>query len=175
MIIKKKQFLFPSTHFAQKFNISSDFLSSSLALVEHDREVFTSLVRNDRSESIVYAAVFASRATHTWIEEGAADHVPLSPRRGSVTIREFAMRRRRCTPSFLHRCICYWICLKLFEFDQRMCLKSCTIFERRWREEERGWRGVFSSSIVGSNLLKKIFVFVRNFSMQDRLLKIVCY
>lgn len=86
MIIKKKQFLFPSTHFAQKFNISSDFLSSSLALVEHDREVFTSLVRNDRSESIVYAAVFASRATHTWIEEGAADHVPLSPRRGSVTI-----------------------------------------------------------------------------------------
>lgn len=77
MIIKKKQFLFPSTHFAQKFNISSDFLSSSLALVEHDREVFTSLVRNDRSESIVYAAVFASRATHTWIEEGS--RTALSP------------------------------------------------------------------------------------------------
>lgn len=148
MIIKKKQFLFPSTHFARKkenltfppiFFPPPSLLSNTIAEYLH---LWWETI--DRKVSCMRPCLH--RVLHTrWIEEGAADHVPLSPRRGSVTIREFAMRRRRCTPSFLHRCICYWICLKLFEFDQRMCLKSCTIFERRWREEERGWRGVFSS------------------------------
>lgn len=170
MIIKKKQFLFPSTHFAQKFNISSDFLSSSLALVEHDREVFTSLVRNDRSESIVYAAVFASRATHTVDRRrGGRSRTALSPqgKRDYTRIRNAETSLHPFFPPPMY------LLLDLFETFRIRSANVSEIVYDFWTAVKRGREGVEGCLLV--NLLKKIFVFVRNFSTQDRLLKIVCY
>lgn len=89
MIIKKKQFLFPSTHFARKkenltfppiFFPPPSLLSNTIAEYLH-------LWWETIDRKVSYMRPCLHRVLHTrWIEEGAADHVPLSPRRGSVTI-----------------------------------------------------------------------------------------